>query len=150
MHLLNYILTTNYNRATMISEKVDYTCGLGLFHPCLIYIAICKYPNISWPILLSSFIAIIILDLFMYSLQSLRHRLSLIADSTSIGCRVGWVELHSKIYERKWPSTSAYHRTNLFRLHSFSLRGCVFNSSKFFDSDCEVARFLPITISCPT
>ena len=44
---------------------------------------------------------LIFLGLFMYSLQLLRRKLSLIADSTSIGCRVGWVELHSKIYERK-------------------------------------------------
>ena len=87
---------------------------------------------------------LIFLGLFLYSSQLLRRRLSLIANSTSIGCRVGWVELRSRINESAWPSARVYHRTNLLGLHSLSLRGCVFDSSNFFDSDCEVARF-PLT-----
>ena len=38
------------------------------------------------------------LGLFMCTLHSLHRRLSLIADSTSIGCSVGWVELCSRVF----------------------------------------------------
>ena len=69
------------------------------------------------------------LALFIHSSQLLHRRLSLIADSVSIGCSVGWVELYV-VENSDLPSNQ---RANLFWLHSLSLKGFSLFDNSFSD-----------------
>ena len=80
------------------------------------------------------------LGLFLQSSLLLRHRLSLVADIVSIGCRVGFVVLHSRVFCK-------YRRANLFWLCPFNSEVVLFRQQYFRLKVVCVSTYFEVFVS---